>query len=96
VGGEPAVFDEDPSQITYCEWHYDPWFHELLLQAVSAAILAVNLQTWCEWSSPYVYLPVCEWELCITVNCVLSSEQLHYSVSSTTSTCRLNFVPFTF
>ncbi|XP_047055357.1 probable E3 ubiquitin-protein ligase RHC1A [Lolium rigidum] len=24
VGGEPAVFDEDPSQITYCEWHYDP------------------------------------------------------------------------
>jgi len=22
--GEPAVFDEDPSQITYSEWHYDP------------------------------------------------------------------------
>uniref|UniRef100_A0ACD5WJA0 Uncharacterized protein n=1 Tax=Avena sativa TaxID=4498 RepID=A0ACD5WJA0_AVESA len=24
VVGEPAVFDEDPSQITYSEWHYDP------------------------------------------------------------------------
>jgi E3 ubiquitin-protein ligase RNF115/126 len=21
---EPAVFEEDPSQITYSEWHYDP------------------------------------------------------------------------
>lgn len=22
--GEPAVYDDDPSQITYSEWHYDP------------------------------------------------------------------------